>query len=161
VQSLLPALFWQPPAEGMRMKSCLRVFLFGLAGCRLWSPGAGVASAYSQYHIGCYLSRLMPYNLQRSHSHEPRATTCNRPHIAYILCAVLLLQGLLRSLSHRCSQIARQPASLLGGEASCLRLHPAPRPLSFVWGTNFAPLPPAPCARLHFLLACTSYNLQP
>jgi hypothetical protein len=23
VQSLLPALFWQPPAEGMRMKSCL------------------------------------------------------------------------------------------------------------------------------------------
>ena len=23
VQSLLPARFWQPPAEGMRMKSCL------------------------------------------------------------------------------------------------------------------------------------------
>ena len=25
VQSLLPALFWQPPAEGMRMKSGLQV----------------------------------------------------------------------------------------------------------------------------------------
>jgi hypothetical protein len=24
VQSLLPARFWQPPAEGMRMKSCLQ-----------------------------------------------------------------------------------------------------------------------------------------
>jgi hypothetical protein len=27
VQSLLPALFWQPPAEGMRMKSGLTPFL--------------------------------------------------------------------------------------------------------------------------------------
>ena len=31
VQSLLPAPFWQPPAEGMRMKSCLLIVFFAVS----------------------------------------------------------------------------------------------------------------------------------